>query len=222
MKKNVILIVAISVLMCCLLTSTPIHLNAAEKKITCSDFKNRNNSAILKCGKTYKITKKGYNIGVLRFKATKTKTYTFTLSNYKSIGKTKIKDIGWGSMCAYYEKYLKSDNVTNFPDNTMFWDSIKFNEEDIEGYQSIYFASKKYSSSDKALAAKCAFQTNYETGEKYYDEEVAENYLRTYNEGKIKMKKGEVIYLIFNNMSEKTEKADRKKNKGYTCKLKIK
>ncbi len=199
----------------------PISTNAAEKNISCVEYKNLKSADILKSGKTYKITKKGFDHGYLRFKASKTKIYKFIISEYRSIGIKKSKDLGYGFMVAYKPKALENLNNSTNPDS-MFWNSIKYGEEDIEGFQSVDFSSQKFSSKEKEYSEKSAIYTDYSTGEKYYNEEEADDYIRTYNEATMKLKKGETIYLMFGNSVSDSTKTDKKKNKGFTCILKIK
>ena len=72
--------------------NVPIISNAAGKKVICVSQNKRKNAPQLKVGKTYTITNKSRELGYVRFKAPKTKVYTFSFSKYKSIGISKTFD----------------------------------------------------------------------------------------------------------------------------------
>ena len=204
--------------LCVVLANIPMICDAAVKKVTCNVFDKRNDSSVLKGGKTYKIVNKNKEHGFLRFKASKTKVYTFIVSDYRTLGVKKAKDNGYGYILAYDENKMKPDRGNSYPESR-FWETIKYGDDDIEGTQSLDFASKKYSDQAMAEALKWATIVNDETGETLVDDEIANDYPRTTNEATMKLKKGEVIYLQFGNMVDKSLKNS---NKGFSCTVKIK
>lgn len=201
----------------------PLITNAATKNVTCVSESKRKKAPKLKAGKTYTIKNKGRGLGYIMFKAPKTKVYTFSFSNYKSIGVSKDKDdclVGVVPMDEACFKEISKGNIS-----FLGWDSIKYDnvEKDDRDFD-LYFASKKCSEEDYQYWHNKAFDEDFGNidgdelnSDALVEEYVNSRYVRTNNVGKIKLKKGKVIYLKFYQDGD----SDVFK-KGFTCKLKIK
>ena len=206
--------------------SNPLITNAATKNVTCVSESKRKKGPKLKAGKTYTIKNKGRGLGYIMFKAPKTKVYTFSFSNYKSIGVPKDKDdcsVGVVPMDESCFKKISKGNIA-----FLEWDSIKYDnvEKDARDFE-LYFASKKYSEEDYQNWYNNAFDEDFgnidaddldeNNTDALVEQYVNSRYIRTNNTGKIKLKKGKVIYLKFYQDGD----SDIFK-KGFTCNLNIK
>lgn len=221
-KKNLLLkVVALCMVLSFAVLNVPVTSNAATKKVTCKVYKSRKKSPLLKTGTTYQITNKGSKVGYVRFEAPKTKVYTFSFSDYRTLGVSKSKDIGYAYAMAYdddcFKKMEKNKDLIVYLD----WESIQYDNNSFGN--SVEIASKKYSDITKKEALESATQEEYDEDLEdaepniVFDKEEADNYYRVSNKSTMKLKKGKVIYLKLGNMVDETLK-----NKGFTCKLKIK
>lgn len=198
------------ILMLCVVLSfavinIPVTSNAYSA--TCVAFDKKSYPQQVTVGKNYKITKKGKGEKYVQFVVPATRKYSFDFSNYQSIGVKKSKDVGMAAVALIDDddyKYMQKN-----PDYVAWeeWDQLKYKNE--YGNDTLQFGSKKYSKEDKKYYKRQAKSLE--------NPKMAKLYVRTSNVGKIKLNRGQVLFIIITNSTE-----NGKSNKGCTCNLKIK
>ena len=122
--------------------SISVTADAATNKVVCKKYtyNTRKQAPVLKVDKTYQIAYKGTR-GVVQFEAPKSKVYTFSFSNYRSIGISKNKDLGYVTVIPFdddcYKEMEKNKNLFSW----LEWKSLQYDDDSF-----LEFGSKRYSS----------------------------------------------------------------------------
>ncbi len=205
MKRLIRKVIMICVVLSFVVITMPVTAQAYSA--TCVSFDQKSYPQQVTVGKSYKITKKGKGKKYVQFVVPATRKYSFYFSDYQSIGVKKSKDRGIADVVLIDDddyKYMKKHKDSLAWEE---WDQLKYEGE--LGLETLEFASKIYSKEDKSFYKRYA-KENENPG-------YAKLYTRTSNVGKIKLKKGQIIFIIITNSTD-----NAKSNKGCTCKLKIK
>ena len=191
-------------------------------------LKKANNFKTLKKGKTYKLTCENQYGGFVTFKAPKKGTYTITVSNYKT--KKKLAS-GQGEMelSLYNDECFKK--MKKDKDSVWQIDFDKLMQEDrsVNGGALTIVSSEKYKSElAKYNTKKKEIESDYTGDQSTWDEETREEYKSdmefldilytvhdTKGSGKVKLSKGEKIYIRICPFGDDAKK-------GASCTVKIK
>ncbi len=139
-----------------------VKVQAAPKKVTCKKRSKALKSPKIMLKKKYKVTNKGQDVGFVRFVADKTRVYTISISNYRSVGyKTplgSVMDDGEMSLCVVsVEDYKK-----NLLDDDTFWYQ-EWKRKALEGEPFIRISPDRWS-----IPAKRDEQIELDEGKEYF------------------------------------------------------